>query len=140
MGAWGVDPFDNDDAADWAAEFEGLDRGAGLRVLEAALAGANGTGYIEAGEGSLAVAAAQVVAWLLVPPEAVPSPYSAAAVAWTLRNGGSPSRAMIDAARRALGRVRSEESELAELWGETADDRWQLDLQRIDAVLGDRPP
>jgi hypothetical protein len=135
MGAWGVDPFDNDDAADWAAELEGLDRRAGLQVLDAAFAGANDTEYIEAPEGSIAVAAAQVVAWLLVPGDAVHSSYSASAADWIRRSGGHPDQAMIEAARRALERVRADESELAELWGETADDGWQLSLQRIDELL-----
>jgi len=56
MGAWGVDPFDNDDAADWAAEFEGLNGRAGLQVLDAAFAGVDDSEYIEAPEGSIAAA------------------------------------------------------------------------------------
>lgn len=135
MGAWDADPFGNDDAADWAAEFEALDRTAGLQVLEAVFAAANQADYVEAPDGSIAVAAAQVVAWLLVPDLAGASSYSATAVAWTQRCGGQPDHAMVDAARRTLQRVQSDESELAELWDETGDHAWRSELQRIDGLL-----
>lgn len=135
MGAWDADPFGNDDAADWAAEFELLDRTAGLQVLDAVFAAANQADYVEAPDGSIAVAAAQVVAWLLVPDLVGASSYSATAVAWTQRCGGQPDQAMVDAARRALQRVQSDESELAELWNETGEDAWRLELRRIDDLL-----
>ena len=81
MGAWGADPFGNDDAADWAAEFEGLDRRAGLQVLEAAFGAATQADYVEASDGAIAVAAAQVVVWLLAGNESGASSYSSAPVA-----------------------------------------------------------
>lgn len=36
MGAWGVGPFENDDAADWALEFTDADLQAGLGIVRAA--------------------------------------------------------------------------------------------------------
>jgi hypothetical protein len=112
VGAWDADPFGNDDAADWAAEFELLDRSAGLQVLEAVFTVANQADYVEAPDGSIAVAAAQVVAWLLVPDQIGASSYSTTAVAWTQRCGGQPDQAMVDAARRALQRVQSDDPSL----------------------------
>jgi len=135
MGAWDADPFGNDNAADWAAEFELLDRSAGLHVLAAVFTAANQADYVEAPDGSIAVAAAQVVAWLLVPNQIRASSYSTTAVAWTQRCGGQPDQAMVDAARQVLQRVQSDESELAELWNEAGDDAWRVELQRIDDLL-----
>jgi hypothetical protein len=37
MGAWAEGAFDNDDAADWAAEFDGASQEAGLRLIVDAL-------------------------------------------------------------------------------------------------------
>ena len=37
MGAWAEGAFDNDDAADWAAQFDGADQEEGLRLIEDAL-------------------------------------------------------------------------------------------------------
>jgi hypothetical protein len=79
MGAWDVGPFDNDDASDWALEFDGLDANAGLQVLNDALAVGECGEYIEAPAGTNAVAAAAVVTWMrnhaLIPE----SPYGEAA-------------------------------------------------------------
>jgi hypothetical protein len=63
MGAWDAGPFDNDDAVDWAAEFDNADKAAGTERLRTALQAASAD-YLEAPEGAVAVAAAQVVAWL----------------------------------------------------------------------------
>ncbi|GAA2841611.1 uncharacterized protein DUF4259 [Aminobacter aminovorans] len=59
MGAWGVKPFENDDAADFVAEFEQHGVVAISRALDA---GCGTGGYIEAPDGSVAVAAAAIVA------------------------------------------------------------------------------
>lgn len=52
MGAWGYLPFENDDALDWLDELEG----GGGDVIRRALAKAN-NGYVDAPEGSIAIAA-----------------------------------------------------------------------------------
>jgi hypothetical protein len=84
MFAAGVAPFDNDDAADWATGFDGVDRSVGLQILRNALAAVDTTEYLEASGGAVAVAAAQV------------------------------------------GRVRSPDSELAELWAGACRHRRRL--------------
>jgi hypothetical protein len=61
MGAWGTEPFANDDAMDWIAD---LETAKDLRVVRAALDAVPGDGaeYIEAPVGCVALAAAEVVA------------------------------------------------------------------------------
>jgi hypothetical protein len=134
MGAWGEGPFENDDAGDWAWEFDGLDRAAGRQMLDAALGAVNGTEYVEAPDGAVAVAAAQVVAWMLSPGDIPDSPYGESAVAWIRSAGGLPDPALVASARQALQRVQAAGSELAELWDETGGG-WRGDLQRLDHAL-----
>ena len=55
MGAWGYLPFENDDALDWLEELEA----GGADVVRSALAKA-GDRYVEATEGGVAIAAAEV--------------------------------------------------------------------------------
>jgi hypothetical protein len=59
MGAWGEGPFDNDDAGDWAHEFDGVDEATGVQVLTDALDLGEAGDYLEAPEGTTAVAAAR---------------------------------------------------------------------------------
>jgi hypothetical protein len=51
-------PFENDDALDWLDELEA----GGADVIRGALAKPTGNGYVEALEGSIAVAAADITA------------------------------------------------------------------------------
>jgi hypothetical protein len=66
MGTWGVGAFENDIAADWSWEFESADLAAGLQLITDALtvaAQADGaSSYLDAGDGSVAIAAAAMVA------------------------------------------------------------------------------
>ena len=63
MGAWGINTFENDDAADWFAEY--CDE-PNEELLFDAFSTVNGIGddYLEAPESSVALAAAEVVAAL----------------------------------------------------------------------------
>ena len=81
-----------------------------LQVLDAVIAAAT-RATTSRHRTDRSVAAAQVVAWLLVPDLATASPYSDTAVAWTQRCGGQPTQAMVAAARRALQRAQSDESD-----------------------------
>jgi hypothetical protein len=135
VGAWGEGPFENDDAGDWAWELDDLDRVAGLQLLDAAFSAVNGSEYVEAPDGAVAVAAAQVVAWMLAPGHIPDSPYGESAVAWIRSTGGPPPDAtLVASARQALQRVQGEGSELAELWDESGG-AWRADVQRLDAAL-----
>jgi hypothetical protein len=134
MGAWGEGPFDNDDAGDWAYDFEGADQSEGLRLLTEALD--VGDDYLEAPEGAVAVAAATVVTWLRDPSSIPDSAYGEDAAAWVRASGVSPSDELRSAARRALDRVRSDDSELAELWAEADGESWRASIGELATRLG----
>jgi hypothetical protein len=67
VGTWGEGAFDNDTAADWAREFDSADLASGMRLIENALGRAAGTPagrYLDGEDGDLAVAAAELVAYI----------------------------------------------------------------------------
>lgn len=135
MGAWGHGPFDNDDAADWASQFSELDGPAGLAAIFEALHSVAADGYVEAPEGSAAVAAAQVVAHLVAPESTSDTAYGSAALEWATRTGVTADATLIRAARSALDRVAADDSELAELWDEAGPSDWMADLERLRSIL-----
>lgn len=116
MGTWGAGIYDNDDAADWAAEVAED----GLMAVRSALGVALESEYIESPEGACALAAADVVA-RLKSGGGEQTPYCEAVVEWVAANPGSPSDELLDMARRAITRVKGDDSELAELWSEDDD-------------------
>ena len=138
MGAWGAGPFENDDAADWAAEFDGVDGPTGIAIVRSALSSALDAEYVEAPEGSVAVAAAQVVAWLIQPETVEGSAYNETVCAWLGTQAPLSDASLSDAARRALLRVQSPVSELNELWSEADDADWSKEIERIMAQLSVR--
>ena len=116
-GAWDVGPFDNDDALDWVWELESSDD---LSALEAALrAGASEGSYIEAPTGSVAIAAAEVVAALTGNPlPQLPDEV----VSWTSNRSLSKDSELVRLARKVIAAVQnSTNSELAELWSESGE-------------------
>lgn len=135
MGAWGEGPFDNDDAGDWAYAFDGVDEATGLRLLADALDLGEPGDYLEAPEGTTAVAAAAVVSWLHDPGAIPDSPYAEAAAAWVRTARPTPNASLTAAALAALDRVRSDRSELAELWAESDEAAWRESLTKIEARL-----
>lgn len=135
VGAWGSGAFENDDAADWANEFEDQDATAGLAIIRSAIAAVEESEYVEAPEGSSMVAAAQVIA-ALVSPASTTTTYGAAALDWAARSGARPDVELVSAARRALQRVIAADSELAELWEEAGGEDWRAEIDRIIALLG----
>jgi hypothetical protein len=135
MGAWGEGPFDNDDASDWAYEFEGLDAAAGLELVTAALDLGAADEYVEAPEGINAVAAAAVVSWVLDPSAIPESPYGEEAAKWVRNAQPTASDDLRAAALVALARVRSEQSELAELWAEGDSAAWIASVEGLEARL-----
>ena len=58
MGAWGAGSFQNDTALDWYEEF----RSAGAAAIEEAFLTAETADYVDADEGTTALAAAEIVA------------------------------------------------------------------------------
>lgn len=136
MGAWAESAFDNDEAADWAGEFDILDAEDGLAAIREALepvAAAAAGSHIDATAGVRAVAAAELVAFLRGE-EGRRSPYNETALDWIKRAHPVADTALVSLARAAVERVRSEDSELAELW-EDAGDGWQAVMAELAARL-----
>jgi hypothetical protein len=119
MGAWSAESFGNDDACDFAGEVAGS---SDMLVVETALDVVieNGNAYLEAPEGSRAIAAAEVVArlhgnWGLR------DSHSGPVDRWVESAKLIPSADIALKAGRALDRVLSDPSELLELWGGSKD-------------------
>lgn len=132
-GAWDVGSFDNDDASDWVYE---LESSTGLSTIGDALSAASDVrGYIEAPTGSVALAAAEVVAALLgnphpqLPPEVV---------AWVNGKSVPKDSQLVELARRAIANVKdSTRSELAQLWSESGDalEEWESSVSDLERRL-----
>lgn len=125
-GAWDVGPFENDDALDWVWE---LESSSGFAVLESALAtAANRPSYLEAPDGSIAVAAAEVVAALLGNPQ---PQLPEEVINWIRGKNLEADSDLVVAARKAVAAVQDiERSELAQLWSDSEDTfaAWQSSL------------
>ena len=123
MGAWGYLPFENDDALDWLDELEA----GGSDVVRSALAKA-GDGYIEAPDGAIAIAAAEVASAsqgnpLGELPENVAD--------WVTAHGAELSAEDVQMALEAVERVAGEKSELAELWDDADEPEWRESLDDL---------
>ncbi|MEO5316884.1 DUF4259 domain-containing protein [Pseudarthrobacter sp. CC12] len=123
MGAWGYLPFENDDALNW---LENLKAG-GADVIRTALAKA-GDRYVEAPEGAIALAAADVTAAsqgnpLGDLPENVTD--------WVTAHGFEITSEDVEMAVEAVERVAGEESELAELWDDAYEPEWRESLDDL---------
>ncbi len=133
MGSWGVGIYDNDDAADWAADVS--DRG--LVAVEAAIDAVLDADYVEASEGACALAAADVVA-RLVSGRGEFSAYCEGVTTWVAANPGAPTSELAAKASNAVDRVGGDDSELAELWSENTAEvaDWRATLADVQQRLG----
>ncbi len=133
MGAWGVGPFENNDAMDWVYE---LEETLGFNLIERSLDQVNeliAGDELEVGLAANAVAAAEVLAAMAGRgrgdlPESVKE--------WLTANTDQPPVHLLRAAAAAVARVGAE-SELATLWNDTdhgAAWRMQLDELRVRLV------
>ena len=128
MGAWGVGPFDNDDAADWVYEVEDGGTDAILDILEVV------TDEDDPGSevGTAVIAAAELVAAM----RGAPLPSLPDAVAELIPGLGPADDALVAAAVRAVAHVRTH-GELAQLWAETDEhDAWLATLDDVTRRLG----
>ncbi len=119
-GAWGTGSFENDDALDWADE---LERVGSHAVIFTTLTTAVQASYLEAPEGSAALAAAEVVAALSGnPTKMLPEGLAA----WVTHKK-PPTAELVRLANKAITAVtNSSKSELYQLW--EGSDEW---LQKI---------
>ena len=111
MGAWGAGPFDNDDAMDFVGDLSDVPAEDYVSLLQAAVTPSDG--YLESPDGSIAVAAAALIA--AQRGYVISSPTVAELVQ---TRPFTPDDDMRASAVAALDRVAGEDSELTELWAE----------------------
>jgi hypothetical protein len=130
-GAWGTGSFDNDDALDWADE---CTRSTSVASLVTAFDAAVRNKYVEAPDGSRAVAAAEVVAAALGKPNPkLPSGLRA----WVQRQPSANLASLAPQARAALARVLDPKaSELRQLWSEGKPNKWPEVVAELQSRLG----
>jgi Domain of unknown function (DUF4259) len=124
MGAWGAGPFDNDDALDWLAMLSASrDFTEGRQALDVAR-----EDYLDASDGSMALAAAKVVAVALGhPAPSLPD----GVTAWVNSNRFVVAPADAAIALVAVERVLAGNSELQDLWADAACDTWLESVQAL---------
>ncbi|WTU05372.1 DUF4259 domain-containing protein [Kitasatospora sp. NBC_00070] len=134
MGTWGIGPFEDDTAADFAGDLdeaepderEKLVRRALLRTVEA-------QDSLDASEAVEAVAAAALIAAQCPNGEPVTTGFGPHEALPTFATD------LRTLAAEALGRVLAAESELAELWDDTRDGpRWRRSVGHLREVLAPR--
>lgn len=132
MSAWGVGPFQNEAAAEYAAEIVQDGAYALAEAFDVALDPDND--YLEAEEGHRAVAAAETLAAVLTGDTAALT--DAALRAWVQGTDPTELTHLREHALEALDRVLGPGSELPDLWEDSEDaDAWQGDIQRLRAAL-----
>lgn len=129
-GAWGEGSFENDDAVDWASECA---RSTGVKMVAAALDTAIKAKHLEAGEGSAAIVAAEVVAAAIGKPNAkLPKELNA----WMRRQSKAELQTLVPMARQALRKVLDPKaSELKQLWSEGRKNRWESSIAELEMRL-----
>jgi hypothetical protein len=130
MEAWATGPFDNDDALDFIDDL--AEAPEWRTVVQALDYVTKAAGYLEAPEGSIAVAAAAIVAASVGGVTILPDNHRELKVAL-----GAPPDGAVALARSALARVVAPASELDELWQEGDDhDAWLAQIAGLQSVLG----
>jgi hypothetical protein len=148
MGAWGSGSFENDAAYDWAGALSRKKGAAGPKYIRNSLSGiadADEGEYIDSDDACEAVAAAEVVAAAAGRPstakvqefvgtdpvEGLPGKVRA----WLEANPFTPDEGLLELARRAVKRARSEDSELKELWDDAGDKKWPRAMDDLERRL-----
>lgn len=134
MGTWDIGPFDNDTAADFAGDLDEAAADERTGIVRDVLVRVMGTAaHLEAPESEKALAAAALVAAQCPggePADPIYGPEEPLPDLTGLR----------DLARRALGRIMTEPSELMDLWAGSEGEPWRANIRRLQDVLGARPP
>lgn len=116
MGAWGSGTFDNDSAADFAHEFEDLDRDEGIALITDAIASVfDEEEYLDSDIAVDALVACEALA-RLGGQGGEQSPYSETLDTWVAQHPGPPTREQVEQGLAAIDRILGEQSELPELW------------------------
>lgn len=129
-GAWGVGSFENDSALDWVYSLETSKTNG---VVENALSATAQNGYIELDTCSAGLAAADIVGSVNIgsvkhlPPEVR---------SWISRTSFSPNDSLISDAVAAIDACTDgNESELAQLWEESAPAEWSSYVSELKEKL-----
>ena len=129
MSGWAPGPFDNDDALDFVDDL--AEAPEWRTVVQALDYVTKQAGYLEAPEGSIAVAAAAIVAASVGDVTILPDSHRDLKAAL----GKAPEGA-VALARSALARVVGPASELDELWQEGEDhDAWLTQIAALQTTL-----
>lgn len=134
MGAWECGSFDNDDAADWAAEFVDAP---GKRLIQKTLKTAieSPEGELDAMDSNPALAACEVVAALRgAPLDNLPEELAEV----TSRSRIKVDQALVDLALAAVERVRTD-SETRDLWDEGDFEGWLAAIVDLEERLRREP-
>lgn len=130
-GVWGEGSFENDDALDWVGQ---CIKAGTTAPVSAALAAVLDGRYVQAPDGSEAVAAAEVIAAAMGKPGADMPPELRA---WMRRQPADELRGLAPMARRALSRVLDPKvSELSQLWAEARSTQWTEAIADLERRLG----
>lgn len=130
-GAWGEGSFDNDDALDWVAK---CTQTSNTTVVSTSIEAALKSPFIEAPEGSEAVAAIEVVAAAMGKPNPkIPSEIGT----WLENQPKSDLIKLATDALLALERIKDPKtSELSQLWSEDKKSNWLSKITELGARLG----
>jgi Domain of unknown function (DUF4259) len=128
MGAWGIGVFENDDAMNWAVDFQRAPSDQSLREAFEAVTAVED--YLERDPGSYALAAAEVLAAARGKPcRDIPQ----ALRDWAAANASIATPDLLSQALAAIDRTMVEDSsEVAELWSETKDAAaWVMQIDEL---------
>lgn len=116
MGAWDAGAFDNDSAADFAYQFEELDREGGLELIVGAIDDVLAEEeYLDSDFAVMALVACEAIA-RLAGQGGEQSPYSEALDQWVAEYPGAVDKDVAQRGLAAIERILGDDSELAELW------------------------
>lgn len=134
MGTWGIGPFENDSANDWAYS---LEETTDLSLVESTLDEviASAGDYLEVDQAASGLAACEVLACMLGRGSA-PDAYTETIQSWVSGVALKPDAAVLAKAQSALDRILADDSELRELWEESEEaDAWLSSVQDLRSRL-----
>ena len=130
MGTWGMKVFESDNTLDWLWDVKDSHDTA----LLAKAVNPEETSYLEASEGELILAAAEIISGLRGKPrEGLPEQ----ALTWIGNHKSLDVSELVPKAVAGIDLVLSEQSELNDLWKESPDyNNWVEDVKQLKALLG----
>ena len=132
MGAWGVEPFENDKALDWVYELKKTDDESELRRAIETVVNLSSDEYMDLRYCCEAIAAAEVITALKGSP---PQWLTTEVGAWVAAHPSVNYAPLIPIALQALERIRTD-SEAKELWADSKhNEEWLRSTNDLEARL-----